>query len=340
MNVPDRGSEREEAGRMPSRREFLALGVGALAVAAVPLAGRRAPQLVRRKVPCMGTLAEVGVVHRNERYAHAALDAALAELHRVEAAMTRFRPDSEVGRVNLDAGGGASAVSGETARVVEAALRWAEASGGSFDPSIGRAVALWDVGHRSEPPTDAEVRELAGRRFHRSVEVGRREGRPAIHLHDRDAALDLGGIAKGYGVDRAVAALRDWGITRGLVNVGGDLYALGTSPEGDPWRVGVRDPTDSARLREVLDAEDVAVATSGDYEAFFEHEGIRYHHLLDPATAAPRTTESRSVTVVASDCMRADAATTALFGMEPRTAERVLRQEAPDGRLVGGPSPA
>jgi FAD:protein FMN transferase len=86
-----------------------------------------------------------------------------------------------------------------------------------------------------------------------------------------------------------VKTLRGWGISGGLVNAGGDLYALGRSREGEPWRVGIRDPDDPARLMGVLDVEDEAVATSGDYEEFFEHGGRRYHHLLDPITAAPRT---------------------------------------------------
>lgn len=316
-------------GRMPTRREVLGLGVGAFVVASVPLLGRRAPRLVRRSAPVMGTVADLAVVHRDEHYAHGAIEAALAELRAVEWAMTRFRSDSEVGRVNGAAGREGVAVSAGTARVVTTALAWAEASGGVFDPSMGRAVALWDVGRRTEPPPAGEVRALAGRGFFRKVDVDRWRGEAVIRLEDPDAALDLGGIAKGFGVDRAVAVLRDWGVAHALVNVGGDLYALGASPGGGPWRVGVRDPGSPRAIKEILEVEDAAVATSGDYEEFFEHEGARYHHLVDPVTAAPVRSEVRSVTVVAADCMTADAAATAVFGTGRERGAVVLGRVAP-----------
>jgi len=331
-----RGSPAQGSSSLPGRREFLALGAGAFVVAALPLVGRRSPSLARRSVPSMGTVAELGVVHRDRAWAHGAMEAAATELRRVEAAMTRFRTDSEVGRVNLEAGAEGVPVSAETARVVTEALRWAEATGGIFDPSLGRAVALWDVGRRSTPPGSEGIRALAGRSFHRTVEVERWRGGWAIRLGDPDAALDLGGIAKGFGVDRAVAALRDWGVTRGLVNVGGDLYALGTSPDGVPWRVGVRDPDHPDRLRGTLEVEDAAVATSGDYQEYFEHDGTRYHHLLDPTTAAPSRSGARSVTVIAPDCMTADAAATAVFGMGQEEGRTLLRSAAPGSRLMEG----
>ena len=125
--------------------------------------------------------------------------------------------------------------------------------------------------------------------------------------------MDLGGIAKGYGVDRAVAALRAHGIEHGLVNVGGDLYALGERPDGSAWRVGVRDARDPTRIERTLELSNAAVATSGDYEQFFDHAGRRYHHLLDPRTGEPIQTRTHSVTIVQPTCMQADAAATASF---------------------------
>jgi thiamine biosynthesis lipoprotein len=143
-------------------------------------------------------------------------------------------------------------------------------------------------------------------------------------IHKPGAAVDLGGIAKGYGVDAAAAALRDHGIFNGLVNVGGDLVALGVDEDGEPWRVGVRAPDQPDGIATVLRVSDRAVATSGDYLRYFEYGGHRYHHLLDPQTGAPRRTTMRSLTVEAAGCMDADAAATALFGAENPVAERVL----------------
>lgn len=317
----------------PTRRELLALGLGAFVVAAAPLAVRHR-RVARRTVPMMGTVAELAVVHRDERWAHGALDAALAELRGVEAAMTRFSAASDVGRVNGAPIGSPVAVAPQTALVLAAALRWAERTDGDFDPALGRAAELWEAHGRSAPPPEAERRAWAGRRLYRSVGIDRWRGSDVVVRMDARVGLDLGGIAKGYGVDRAVTMLREWGIDSALVNVGGDLYALGASPEGDPWRIGVRSPERADTLATTLPVTDQAVATSGDYARFFEHGGRRWHHLLDPATGEPRRSVRRSLTVAAASCMEADAAGTAAFGLEPAAAQRRLAEAGSDARVL------
>lgn len=318
--------------RGPSRRDFLALGAGAFVVSTfgIGVARRR---IVRRMVPVMGTTAELLVVTRDDRAGHSALTAAADELRAVERMMTRFRTDSDIGRVNAAAPGTAVAVAAPTAAVVGEALRWAGA-GGSFDPALGRAAELWNVMHRSAPPELTDVQRLAGRGLYRHVEIDGYRGGHVIVLRDPDVAIDLGGIAKGYGVDRAVAALREWGIKDGVVNVGGDLFAMGSSLDDEGWSVGVRSAADPARLAGTMVVRDRAVATSGDYEQFFEHGGRRYHHLLDPATGAPRATAVHSLTVMAATCMTADAAATAVFGCPQVVARDVLRGVAADAELV------
>jgi thiamine biosynthesis lipoprotein len=147
-------------------------------------------------------------------------------------------------------------------------------------------------------------------------------------------AIDLGGIAKGYGVDRAVDALRQWGVRNALVNVGGDLYALGVSDDGDPWEIGIRSASDRGRITHTVRVENRAIATSGDYEQFFEHAGRRYHHLLDPVTAAPRRSPAHSVTVSADTCMTADAAGTTVFGCPADHARELVTATAKDAEIV------
>lgn len=318
----------------PDRREFLALGVGALAVATLPRAVRRKDDLVRRRIPVMGTVAEVAVRHRDGAWAQRGIDAAFAELRRVEAGMSRFRNDSDVGRANLGAHRAAVPVGEDTAEVLVAALAWAGASRGRFDPCLGGAARLWRVENRERPPEPEAVGRFAGRGLYRSLEVDRTGSVPRVRLHDADAALDLGGIAKGYGVDLAARALRDQGIFHALVNVGGDLVALGVDAEGEPWKVGVRSPDDPDQLAHVLRVSDEAVATSGDYLKYFQHGGRRYHHLLDPADGAPRRTTARSLTVAAGSCMAADAAATAAFGLEAGAARGVLAAGASDARIL------
>ena len=312
--------------RRPTRREFLTLGTGVFVALSLPLALRRRIRLVKRSFPLMGTIAEVQVAHGDERFAEDAIDAALAELQRVERMMTRYRTDSDVGRANLGASREGTAVSAETALVIAAALRWSSVSDGRFDPAIGATSELWDVLNRHEPPPADRVERLAARGFWRKVDVAPYRGASAVRYEDRDVHLDLGAIAKGYGVDRAVAVLRGRGVAHAIVTVGGDLYALGQSPDGGPWRVGIRSPHDLHALAATLDIADRAVTTSGDYERFFRWHGQVYHHLMDPATGAPRRTPMHSATVLGADCMNADAASTAAFGLPHDEALRLVRR--------------
>jgi thiamine biosynthesis lipoprotein len=282
----------------------------------------------------MGTLGEIAVVHRDERYAQGAMDAAFQELERVESLLTRFRADSEVGRVNLGAFSSPQPVCGETVGVLQASLSWAQASDGAFDPCLASAVRLWDVGNRQVPPDVLEVRRFAGRGLYRALEVDRFAGDPVVLFHQEDMGLDLGGIGKGYGVDRAVEVLRSWGIRDAIVNLGGDLYAMGASEDGDPWKVGVRSPDDPGGVLTSLSMTDRAVATSGDYLQHFEHRGRRYHHLLDPRTGGPARSGLRTVTVAAATCMAADAGATTAFVVGPEGAVPALGRVAPGSEVV------
>lgn len=307
----------------PSRRDALLLGIGGL-VAAVPFARRSRLSLIRRNVLTMGTIAEFAVVHRDREEANAAIDKAIEALRLVDETMSRFLAASEVGRANLRAAGEPVVISQSTAAVITESLWWAEASGGRFDPCIGGAAALWDIPHRRVPPPAVDVGHLANRRLFRQLEVARHRTSTVVRFHDADVQIDLGGIAKGYGVDRAVDALREHGIEHALVGAGGDLYALGRSPAGESWRVGIQSPDRSDALAGALTIENAAVATSGDYQQYFDFRARRYHHLIDPATGEPRRTPQRSVSVIAGTCVAADAAATLAFGMDLAEAEGIL----------------
>jgi thiamine biosynthesis lipoprotein len=225
-------------------------------------------------------------------------------------------------------------VSDDTAVVLAASLAWARASEGRFDPCLGRVAELWHVGGRHEPPTEMEVAQ-AGRGNHfEALEVERTGSVSRAVLNRAGVAVDLGGIAKGYGVDLAAQALKDHGIFNALVNVGGDLVALGVDENDDPWRVGVRSPDHVEQVVEVLHVSDRAVATSGDYLQYFQFGGRRYHHLLDPVSGEPRRTGMRSLTVEAARCMDADAAATAIFGAETSVARAVLQRGAAGARVA------
>lgn len=309
------------------RREFLAMGTGAFAIAALPLALRRHVTVARRTLPVMGTIAEITVVDRSEALAFQAVEAVIAELRFVETTMSRFRSDSDIGRANALASRDGVIVRPETFEVIESALRWASTSDGRFDPAIGAASELWDVTNRREPPPSDAVQRLAGRGFWRHVDLDRRRGQGMVRFGEPDLRLDLGGIGKGYSLDRCVRVLRELGIRQAIVNLGGDLYALGESPEGGPWRVGIRSPDDLTSVARTLEVSNRAVATSGDYERFFRHGGQRFHHLIDPETAAPRRTSVRSVTVLADRCIDAEPCAVSTFGLPQEQALAFARAQ-------------
>jgi FAD:protein FMN transferase len=317
-----------------SRRQALSLGGAALVVALTPAALRwRRRRAVTRTIPVMGTVAEVVVVHDDPARAGAGVDLAFERLRWVDQAMSRFQAGADIGRANAMAWRDAVPVSAATAAVVEEALRWADRTGGSYDPGLARVMDIWDVANRHEPPPASAFARLAGRHLYRHVVVDRRGAQAVLRYDDPEAALDLGGIAKGYGVDLAVEALRSAGFRDAIVNAGGDLYAMGVSAEGDPWRVGVRSPTDPSRIERELLLSDEAVATSGDYFQGFDYAGRRYGHIMDSDSASPRQAVDHTVTVRAPRCLTADAAATAVFGLTRDRAAAMLARAAPEARL-------
>jgi len=317
----------------PDRRDFLTLGIGALAVSSLPFALRGRPSLVRRRVPVMGTVAEIAVPARNEIWAHRAIDAAVTELRRVETSMTRFDSGSDVGRLNAAASRWVP-VSEDTGTVLREAQRWASISDGRFDPAMGSIARLWDVSERDEPPEPGAVGRFADQGLWTALEIDQGRTVNRARLTSIEASVDLGGIAKGFAVDAAARALRDHGVFDGLVNVGGDLVGLGVDASGEPWRIGVRSPHEPDEVVVVLSIADEAVATSGDYLQFFQHGGRRYHHLIDPTTGAPRQTTMRSLTMRADHCVDADAGATALYGAPAMTIERIAAQAGGGIRVI------
>jgi len=241
-----------------------------------------------------------------------ALDGVVAE-------MSPWAPLSDLSRYNRAPAGTWVRLPEATLAVLRRAIEIAETSDGAFDPTLGALTDLWGFGPRPfsgappEPETIAPLREAGG--WKRLALDGEALFQPG------GLRLDLNGIAKGFGVDQAAAALDRAGVKSYLVEVGGELRGVGAKPDGQPWWVELeRPPTANDTEKTVVALHDLAVATSGDYRRFFEHDGRRYAHTLDPATGAPVTHPTVSVTVLAKDCMGADAWATALTVMAPDAA--------------------
>jgi len=230
---------------------------------------------------------------------------AIAEVRRIEAKYSRYRADSVVGRINASAGSGCALdVDAETAHLLDfAAGLWA-ASDALFDITSGVLRKAWDF-RAARLPRAGELDALLPRVGWQRVSW---DGR-SIALPLAGMELDFGGFGKEYAADRAATLLQGLGVVSGLVNLGGDIRLVGARPDGSPWLLGVQDPRDTARLLARLPLASGALATSGDYERFFERDGRRYCHVLDPRSGWP-VEHWRSVSVVAPACLAAGALTT------------------------------
>ena len=284
------------------------------------------PQRVSRSQLLMGTLAEI-VVIAPPAVAGPAIDAAFAEMRRIENLMSPLIEQSDVWW--LSQGAGPFEVSAEAAEVLRLGLEMASLSGGAFDLTLGKLKQLWGVETATPRIPDDEEIETALQGT--GPDALRLEGQ-TVFKQRPELQVDLGGIAKGYALDRAVAVLRQAGIRHASVNGGGDLRLLGNRGER-PWRIGIQHPRRHGELLATLDLADVAVVTSGDYERFFERDGVRYHHVFDPQSGRPARW-CQSVTVVTDEAMPADALATAAFVLGPEHGMELLQRFEAEGILV------
>jgi thiamine biosynthesis lipoprotein len=249
---------------------------------------------------------------------HAAFDAALAEIKRVEALMTTWRPDSDIGKVNAAAGKSAVAVTDETFAIVKEAVHASEISGGTFDITFQTLHGLWkfDEDLDPHPPTDAAIKARLPFVGYKNIALD--PAAKTIKLAKNRTQISLGGIAKGYAVDRAVKVLEKAGLRSFFVQAGGDLFARGLKPENKEWSAGIRDPRGPEnKYFAMLPISDHAFSTAGDYERSYVVGGKRYHHIIDPRTGWPATA-SRSVTIWAPTALLADEIDDAVFILGPQ----------------------
>jgi thiamine biosynthesis lipoprotein len=301
----------------PRRRTVLqALGAAALvsgcgdwrSAAVAPATEFRGPTMGSSYTVKIAGSTPAAAVHAVwQRAVHGALDA-------VELAMSAYRADSELSRLNAHAAASPFALSADTYAVLALARKVSTATGGAFDVTVAPVVDAWGFGpERGQRVVDAaEIGALAPR-----------VGWPMLVLDDEartvtkarpDLRADLSGIAKGYGVDQAARALEALGVADYMVEAGGEVRTRGHNPEGRPWQIAIERPDAvPQRAHFIVPLTGQSMATSGDYRIYFERDGQRYCHEIDPGTGAPIRNGLASVSVVAADCGYADAMATALI---------------------------
>ncbi len=292
---------------------YSAVVVSVMALLGVSLYMNRTPESVTYSRALMGTLVEITLMDGNTAGYDNAANAAFDEISRLEALMSSYKPTSDVSRVSRAAGVEPVAVSPETVEVVTEALRISALSNGAFDPTVGALARAWGYsGEKGYVPTKKEVAALLPLVDYRAVKVDAKHD--TIELIKKGMVLNLGGVAKGYIVKKAIDVLKAHGVRRGIVHAGGDMTVF-QSGARRPFLIGIQHPREKKLLGEIH-VYNGAVATSGDYERFFMKNGVRYHHILDPSTGFPAR-KTRSVTISAENPTEADALSTSIFVMGP-----------------------
>ena len=240
-------------------------------------------------------------------------------LERIEGRMSHYRPDSELSRFNRAVTTDPQALSGETLGVVAEALEVGRVSGGAFDVTVGPLVDAWGFGPPGRAPATPDSELLATLRARVGTDL--LEADPAastLRKRRPDVVVDLSAIAKGYAVDAVAGLLAEHGLDDYLVEIGGELRASGTNERGEPWRVAIERPAPGfATAQRIVPLTDAALATSGDYRNFYDLDGVRVSHTIDPRTGRPVTHGLRAVSVIAERCSLADARSTALNVLGP-----------------------
>ncbi len=261
----------------------------------------------------MGTLVNIKVYDRDINKADSAAEKALARIREIEGLMSANQKDSEVNLINQNAGERPVKVSADTQKVVEKGLYYGRLSEGLFDITVGPLVELWGIGTENpKVPGEQELKNALELTDYRDVEVNEEKGE--VYLKRHGMGLDLGGIAKGYAADEVKEALVGEGIKHAIINLGGNVLTIGARYDDKPWNIGIKDPEAPAKgILGIVRITDATIVTSGDYERYFEKDGKRYHHILNPFTGYPESGEIRGVTIVTSSSFDADALSTTVF---------------------------
>jgi len=286
----------------------------------------------------MGTFARIIAVAADSETAKKTIEAAFEQLNKVEELMSYHNPNSEISRINREAHTGAVKVSKDTFEVLQKSVEFSKLTEGAFDITVGPLVELWRLaGEANSVPTNAELAEARSKVGYEKLVLDANE--MSVWFAVEGMRLDLGGIAKGYAIDKAIEVLQKSGVVGGMVDVGGDIRCFGVPPRGKKyWLIGLQDPNEAkqqigyGRSLLVLKLTDAAVATSGGYRRFTLIEGKKYSHIIDRRTAAAVEGLS-SVTIIADNATDADALATAVSVMGAEKALALI-EKLPDAEAI------
>lgn len=262
----------------------------------------------------LGTLVSIKAYGSDNKKVEIAVKGAVKEIERIDREMDSGNPKSEVSKINKRMSQKAPSkinISEDLSSVIAISKNYNIESKGAFDITVGPIMELWGFNKEPRVPSMEKLQEALAFVDMNNLEIDEKNN--VLDFHKRGTQIDLGGVAKGYAVDRAVAILKKKGIKQALVTTGSTTTVIGNKPGGIPWQIGIRDPRKEKKTIGILELSDKNVSTSGDYQIFFEKNGKRYHHILNPQTGLPAR-GFQSVTIVTTkSCTEADIISTAVF---------------------------
>ena len=316
------------------RRRLLLLLV-ALAAAAPAFAGWH-----QREDAIMGTRIAVELWLEDDGRAEAAIDAVMAEMRRIDLLMSHYKPASQLSQINARAGREPVRVDRELFDLIRRSLAFSRITDGAFDITYASVGYLYDYRHHVKPD-EAQIEAHLSAVDWRSLALD--PANSTVRFTKPGMRIDLGGFAKGYAVDRSIELLKARGIEHASVSAGGDTRILGDR-FGRPWMVGIRHPDDANRVILRIPLENVALSTSGDYERYFDENGVRYHHIIDPRTGHSAS-KVRSATIIGPTATQTDGLSKTAFVLGPEKALEILSRipdidavfVGPDGKVYYTP---
>lgn len=288
------------------------------------------PVVVKRTQMHMGTLVAITAVAPTREEAQVSIDAGFHEIKRLEQLLSTWISTSELSQVNAAAGQSPVVVSQETLELISRSLEMARLTDGGFNIAVGPAVEAWSVTERQRIPSPVELDRIRPLVDWSVIQLNR--SARAIFLPRPGMRIDVGGIGKGYAADRAVDVMKRSGARGGVVALSGDIKTFGDLPGMTGFPVGIRHPRQEGTLIATMDLKNEAISTAGDYERYFEQDGIRYHHILDPQSLQPAR-KCQSVTVIAAEGTVADGLDTGIFVLGPEKGMALVEQ-LPDVEAV------
>jgi FAD:protein FMN transferase len=324
-------SARERAARRPQRLMLVAFALWLM------IAPAHAAWHERVVNGIMGTRIAVELWADPGTDGEAAIDAVMAEMRRIDAAMSTYKPDSELSRVNASAAAAPMRISAELFDLLTRAIEFSRLTDGAFDVTYASVGFMYDFREKQKPSAEEIERALPAVNYrHVMLDTKNR----TVRYARAGVRIDLGGIAKGYAVDQGIEVLRQRGIQRALVTAGGDSRIIGDR-FGQPWIVGLRHPDRKGEVFQRIPLVDAALSTSGDYERYFEKDGVRYHHIIDPSSGRSASLV-RSATIIGPDATTTDGLSKTAFVLGAERALELYNQltgidailVTPDGRVL------